>query len=104
MGFIGGFGYMSAQYEFATREGSPVSERDIANQYIFWALVFGVCALLFLFLITVGYDHLVTAVGVLDASADFLASTKRIFIVPTVYLMVSMILGVLFMYSMLGIS
>jgi hypothetical protein len=41
---------------------------------------------------------------VLDASADFLAKTKRIFIIPTLYMIVQIMFVVAFLYAMLAIG
>lgn len=50
-----------------------------------------------------GYDQLKTAIDVLDASADFLAGTKRIFLVPIIYFFVQIIFVGLFMMALMSI-
>ena len=51
----------------------------------------GLFGVLFLILIVCGYNQLKTAIDVIDASADFLAKTKRIIFVPISYFFVTMI-------------
>lgn len=51
-----------------------------------------------------GYSQLKTAIDVLDASADFLAKTKRIFLVPTLYMFVQIIFVLMFLFSVLAIG
>jgi hypothetical protein len=55
-------------------------------------------------MICFGYNQLKTAIDVLDASADFLAKTKRLLIVPTVYMFVQIFFVVLFIYAMMAIA
>jgi hypothetical protein len=50
-----------------------------------------------------GYRQLKTAIDVLDASADFLAGTKRIFLLPTVFFFVQIIVIGLFLSALLSI-
>jgi hypothetical protein len=47
--------------------------------------IFAVFSMVFGCMIYCGYDQLKSAIDVLDASADFLAGTKRIFLVPLFY-------------------
>ena len=55
-------------------------------------------------MICFGYNQLKTAIDVLDASADFLAKTKRLLIVPTIYMFVQIFFVVLFIYAMMAIA
>jgi len=50
-----------------------------------------------------GYRQLKTAIDVLDASADFLAGTKRIFLLPTVFFFFQIIVIGLFLSALLSI-
>jgi hypothetical protein len=64
----------------------------------------GIFATIFACLVYCGFDQLKTAIDVLDASADFLAKTKRIFLVPFFYMIVQIMFILLFIFSMLAIS
>ena len=65
--------------------------------------LFAVLAAIFLCMIFCGYEQLKTAIDVLDASADFLAGTKRIFLLPVIFFFVQMIFIGFFMYAMISI-
>lgn len=53
--------------------------------------VVGTMALAFLCCTVCFYKHLAFAIDVIDASADFLASTKRIILVPALYFILSIV-------------
>ena len=55
-------------------------------------IAFGILAAFFLLCICCGFRSLKLAIDVIDASADFLASTKRIILVPVLYFFVTIIL------------
>lgn len=76
----------------------------MANGYICATLVFAIASSIYLCMLCFGYDQLKTAIDVLDASADFLAKTKRILIVPTIYMFVQIIFVLLFFYALLAIA
>lgn len=59
-------------------------------------IVFSLAAAIFLCCIIVGFRSLKLAIDVIDASADFLAATKRVILVPILYFFV--ILLVIFMW------
>jgi len=63
-------------------------DSENANAAIGIGGLFGILSLIFACMIYCGYNQLKTAIDVLDASADFLAGTKRIFLVPVVYFFV----------------
>ena len=65
--------------------------------------VFAVLAAIFACMICCGYQQLKTAIDVLDASADFLAGTKRIFLLPVIFFFVQMMFIGLFMYAIISI-
>lgn len=64
-------------------------------------LLFG---LIYLMAICCGYKSLKIAIDVIDASADFLACTKRIILVPIFYFFVTIIILFMWIPSMLALS
>lgn len=93
---IGAAGFCGSRFPSA-----PEAERA---GYGFGAAVFGILASVFACMIFCGYSQLKTAIDVLDASADFLAKTKRIFLVPTLYMFVQIIFVLMFLFSVLAIG
>jgi len=70
----------------------------------FWTLaassiVLGVLGLLFMICLCCGFSSLKQAIDVIDASADFLAKTKRIIFVPLGYFVITMIVVALWMVA-----
>jgi len=60
---------------------------------MFWTAIifFGLLTTCFLCCIVCGYKHLKLAIDVIDASADFLAATKRILLVPGGFFVLQML-------------
>lgn len=58
---------------------------DSKTQGLTFGIVFAILGLLFAIALWCGYDQLKIAIEMINASADFLAQTKRIFIVPFLY-------------------
>ena len=104
IGFIWGTTFFVKAYIHAIGKNASSYEKEMATTYLVEAIIFGAFGLFFLIMIYVGYKHLKTAIDVLDASADFLAKTKRIFLVPTFNMVIQIIFVALFMYSMLAIT
>lgn len=95
---------MASLFMYTKYAGSEdATEVGQANGMLGAGIGFSVFALIFMCMIYCGYDQLKTAIDVLDASADFLAGTKRIFLVPIVYFFVQMIFVGLFLASLLSI-
>lgn len=67
------------------------------------AVVFAIMSAIFACMLFCGYNQLKTAIDVLDASADFLAKSKRIFLVPTFYMFVQGIFICVFLFSIMAI-
>ena len=65
------------------------------------SLLFG---LLFLLAICCAFKSLKIAIDVIDASADFLACTKRIIFVPIFYFFVTIVILSMWVPSMLAVS
>ncbi len=63
------------------------------------AIVFAILALLYLVFLCCGFADLKIAIGILDASADFLLKTKRIFYVPVFYFFITCIVYVVWVIS-----
>ena len=55
-------------------------------------IVFGILALGFACCVFCGYSSLKLAIDVIDAAADFLATTKRIILVPILYFFLTLIM------------
>lgn len=78
-------------------------EQENALPLLVGGVSFAVLSLVFVCMIYCGYDQLKTAIDVLDASADFLAGTKRIFLVPIFYFFVQLLFIFLFLGSLISI-
>lgn len=55
-------------------------------------IIGGILAVAFAFCIFCGFKSLKMAIDVIDASADFLAKTKRIILVPILYFFLTMLM------------
>lgn len=88
---------MVRSYSNSLEDDALETETERTGYYLTGAIFFAVSGLTFLVMIFLSYDKIKTAVGVLDASAGFLANTKRIFIVPTFYLAIQYFFGIMFM-------
>ena len=98
LGFIGAAGFCALQSQNET-----VIAADGQTGMFALTGLFAVLAAIFLCMICCGYEQLKTAIDVLDASADFLAGTKRIFLLPVIFFFVQMIFIGFFMYAMISI-
>jgi cytochrome c biogenesis factor len=67
-------------------------------------IIFSIIAALFLLAICLGYKSLKLAIDVIDASADFLKSTKRIILVPVLYFFFSVIVFMVWIYAFLQVA
>jgi hypothetical protein len=86
-GLLGGTIFFFGRYlQWNSSENAYESEN--ALNLMFLSAGFAVFSMVFACMIYCGYDQLKTAIDVLDASADFLAGTKRIFLVPVFYFFV----------------
>lgn len=63
-----------------------------------------IVGVLFLMAICCGYKSLKIAIDVIDASADFLASTKRIILVPIFFFFVTILILFIWIPSMIALS
>lgn len=59
---------------------------------------------IYLMAVCCGYKSLKIAIDVIDASADFLACTKRIIFVPVVYFLLTLLILILWIPSMLALA
>jgi hypothetical protein len=67
------------------------------------SIISGILAILFLVGLCFGFNSLKTAIDVIDASADFLADTKRIILVPVGYFFLTMIVVGLWLGATLSV-
>jgi hypothetical protein len=67
-------------------------------------IAFGIFSLIFCILIYCGFNSLRIAINVIDASADFLAKTKRIIFVPVFYFVLTAIIASIWVFCMLAIN
>lgn len=73
--------------------------------YAMFAVVgFSIAACLFATCVCCGFRSLKLAIDVIDASADFLAGTKRIILVPILYFFVSVIIFIGWVYAFLNVA
>jgi hypothetical protein len=64
-------------------------------------IVFGILAMSFFCCVCCGFESLKLAIDVIDASADFLARTKRVIFVPMLFFVLSLIAIILWCGSVL---
>jgi len=67
-------------------------------------IVLALLGVIFMMAVCCGYKSLKIAIDVIDASADFLACTKRIILVPIVYFMLTLIILFMWIPSMLALA
>jgi hypothetical protein len=67
------------------------------------SVISGILGVIFAICLCCGFSSLKTAIDVIDASADFLAKTKRIVFVPILYFFVSMIVVALWLGATLSV-
>ena len=68
------------------------------------SIILGILGVVYLLAICCGYRSLKIAIDVIDASADFLAATKRIMIVPIVYFFMTLIILAMWIPCMIAIG
>jgi len=83
---------------------SGSSGKDDSMVYMAAGIVFAILAFIFLLLVWCGFSSLRTAINVIDASADFLAKTKRIIGVPILYFFLTVIFVMIWLGCMLAIN
>jgi len=100
LGFIGAsvFGFM----QFVKGGEENESEHNKRTMWLFVGIIFGVLAMIFACGIYCGFQSLKVAIDIIDASADFLAGTKRIILVPLLYFGLTMIVVVFWLFAMLS--
>ena len=107
LGSIGLFWYRSeyladhpetADFQYEGEPETWSSEERAANQvltnangFLVGGIFFGVAALIFCCCVYCGFRSLKLAIDVIDASADFLAGTKRIILVPILYFFLTVV-------------
>jgi len=67
-------------------------------------ILFGILSVAFLLCICCGFRSLKLAIDVIDAAADFLASTKRIIFVPIFYFFIQLIVFFVWLYAFLNVA
>jgi hypothetical protein len=78
----------SDQYEF----GNLLKAKDEKKAYLLYGMIgFGILALLFACSVILGFRSLKLAIDVIDASADFMMTTKRIIAVPILYFFMTLL-------------
>jgi len=83
-------GYCAFIWKDRNAPTGPLSKDD-ANKFLAASIVFAILALIFGIMVCCGYNSLKTAIDVVDASADFLAKTKRILFVPILYFLLNVL-------------
>jgi hypothetical protein len=86
---------------FVTRSQEVDEKKQKAE--LVWGCITGVLSILYCLLVYCGFNQLRTAIDVIDASADFLACTKRIVLVPIVYFFVTMFVVLIWLGAMMSV-
>ena len=108
LGLIGGSIFCIGEF-FAIKSSDSTglsADAKSSKETLFMALgiVFGLSALIFLICIYCGFNQLRIAINVIDASADFLAKTKRIIGVPILYFFLTVIVFITWIGSIMCIN
>lgn len=99
--------WVDEQYaEVDADDKSEATDKEYNNNVMAcWGvvIVFGLLALIFLCAIICGFKHLKLAIDVIDASADFLDETKRIYIVPFCFFMCAFVSIIIWTVCVIGV-
>lgn len=71
---------------------------------LIFGIIFALASLIFLICVYCGFNSLRVAINVIDASADFLAKTKRMIAVPIFYFFLTVIIFSVWLFCMLAIN
>ena len=107
IGLIGGavfcFGEFLAKKNAAKTAGANAGQ-DNSMAFLGGGIIFSIFGLIFLLAVWCGFNSLRTAINVIDASADFLAKTKRIIGVPILYFFLTVVFTMVWLGCMLAIN
>jgi hypothetical protein len=73
------------------QSGADESLKDNENLLLAIGITCGVLAVIYFMMVCCFFKSLKIAIDVIDASADFLAATKRVILVPILYFFVNML-------------
>lgn len=104
LGLVGATFYFINQ--FMAIKGQSVGEPSQKKPEVMLALgiAFGIFSFIFCLCVYCGFNSLRVAINVVDASADFLAKTKRIILVPVFYFFVTVVIFSTWLFCMLAIN
>jgi hypothetical protein len=80
------------------------SSKKTQNICLAVVVVFSILSCCFLTCIACGFKSLKLAIDVIDASADFLATTKRIILVPVLYFFISVLVFMGWVYAYMNVA
>jgi hypothetical protein len=103
IGLFGATAFFMGEY-LKMKDTTDVSGNNVGGKYMVGGIVSGICSLVFLCCVWCGFNSLKTAIDVIDASADFLAKTKRIILVPILYFFVTILFISVWLACMLCIN
>ena len=98
------FGVWMKKKNEANDVSSGTKTKDDSMMYMAGGIIFAIFGLIFLLAVWCGFNSLRTAINVIDASADFLAKTKRIIGVPIFYFLLTVIFVMIWLGCMLAIN
>jgi len=92
--------------EWEANNGESLIKENEKNQKLALTglVLFAVLAAAFLLCVCCGFKSLKLAIDVIDASADFLAGTKRIIFVPVLYFFLQVIVFFVWLYAFLHVA
>ena len=90
-------------YAFADSKNIFEGDSKSASIALTIGIVLAILSAVFLCMLCYGFRSLKTAIDVIDASADFLTSTKRIILVPIFYFFITIIMILLWLFALLCI-
>ena len=103
LGLFAATAFFMTEY-MAMKNTTDINGNNVGGKYLAGGIVSGILAMVFLCAIWCGFNSLKTAIDVIDASADFLAKTKRIIAVPVLYFLVTVIFISIWLACMLCIN
>ena len=80
------------------------TDKNKSNSGLVMGIIFLVVASVFALLVYCGWNKLAIAIEVIDVSADFLAGTKRLMLVPFMYYMILMIFFLFYLASVFSVE
>lgn len=91
-------------FQYNTIKSSASPDESMMKLLLGIGITCGVLGVLFLISVCCMFTSLKIAIDVIDASADFLAKTKRVILVPVLYFFVNLIAVLVWLLAFISVS